>query len=166
MSKLHRYFAPGQSCFITAVTAQRQRILYQHSRLLLRAICRAKRKSRFKLVAWVILPDHIHAIIDCPDADAAKIVQRFKLSFSRLWQEQTRSAGPVWQHRFWDHIIRSPEDLKRHIDYIHLNPAKHGIVDAPTSRSQSSFHSHLRKGHQGGSWGDLLVAGNDDLFGE
>jgi len=78
------------------------------------------------MIAWAILPDHFHVIIDSPDGDTPKIVQRVKLSFSLQWQRLSGRNGPIWQHRYWDHIIRSEEDMKRHVDYIHYNPVKHG----------------------------------------
>ncbi len=37
----------------------------------------------------------------------------------------------VCQRRFWEHLIRDGDDLDRHVDYIHWNPVKHGLVDSP-----------------------------------
>ena len=36
--------------------------------------------------------------------------------------------GYLWQRRFWEHLIRDKEDWRRHVDYIHYNPVKHGLV--------------------------------------
>ena len=40
----------------------------------------------------------------------------------KAWQE-------IQQRRFWEHQIRDEDDLQRHIDYIHYNPVKHGLVN-------------------------------------
>ena len=166
MSKLLRYFTPGQSCFITAVTARRQPVLDQHAELLLRAVRRAARQSRFVLIAWVVLPDHLHAIIDSPDGDISRIVQRVKLSFSLQWRRRSRRNGPIWQPRYWDHIIRSEEDLQRHVDYVHYNPVRHGLTDSPRKWRLSSFRRFLRAGVYNTDWGERQVMVGDDEFGE
>jgi putative transposase len=56
-----------------------------------------------------------------------------------------RRAG-LWQPRFWDHLIRDPDDLARHIDYIHYNPVKHGLVPRPGEWPLSSFHRFVQAG--------------------
>ncbi|MFH1374872.1 MAG: transposase [bacterium] len=166
MSKLLRYFAPGQSCFITAVTARRQPVLDQHAELLLRAVRRAVRQSRFALIAWVVLPDHLHAIIDSPDGDISRIVQRVRLSFSLQWQRRSRRNGPIWQPRYWDHIIRSEKDMKRHVDYVHYNPVRHGLMDSPRKWRLSSFRRFQRAGVYNADWGENQITVGDDEFGE
>jgi len=42
-----------------------------------------------------------------------------------------RREKPVWQRRFWEHMIRDDEDRRLHMDYIHYNPVKHGYVSLP-----------------------------------
>ena len=118
------------------------------------------------MIAWVILPDHFHAVIDNPDGDTAKIVQRVKLSFSLQFQRVSDWNGPIWQHRYWDHIIRSGKDLARHVDYIHYNPVKHGLTDSPGQWRLSSFSRYLRIGHYPGDWGMASIDSGDGLFGE
>jgi len=48
--------------------------------------------------------------------------------------------GPVWQARFWDHVIRDEKDYARHLDYIHINPVKHNYVKKPYDWPYSSIH--------------------------
>ena len=59
----------------------------------------------------------------------------------------------MWQRRFWDHSIRNPEDLERHLDYIHYNPVKHGLVAKPEVWSQSSFLAWKEHGAYPDQWG-------------
>ena len=166
MSKLLRYYEPGQCVFITSVTANRQPLLAQYADILKRAVRNAAKKSRFSIVAWVILPDHFHAIIDCPDGDTPKIVQKVKLAFSVPWRRLSGCCGRVWQSRYWDHIIRTDEDMKRHIEYIHYNPVKHGFVLSPRLWPHSSFHKYLQTGRYDSDWGEKRVTFGDDEFGE
>jgi putative transposase len=62
----------------------------------------------------------------------------------------------IWQRRFWEHTIRDDEDLVRHINYIHFNPVKHGLVTRLADWRWSSYHDYLRNGYYDEEWGDAL----------
>ena len=145
------------------MTAQRRPILVDEIDLLIRAISRARSATDFGLIAWVILPDHFHAVLDCPNGDTPQFMFQVKQSFSLRWRRRTKSSGPVWQRRYWDHVIRSRADLERHIDYIHLNPVKHDYVSRVQDWILSSFHTI-------GAWHGPSVVPDlpavHDLFGE
>jgi len=166
MSKLLRYFEPGQYCFVTSIVASRQRILVPNAELLARALHRAHQRSRFSVVAWVVMPDHFHALLFTPNGDIPGILQRIKQSFSRQHRSLTGIGGHVWQHRYWDHIIRSEEDMRRHIDYIHFNPVKHGLVLSPGEWSLTSFRRYLRLGIYQEDWCEAPKKGVDAEYGE
>lgn len=148
MSKLIRHFLPGQSCFITSVTARRNPLLVRHVTLLAQEVRRAGARSDFNIVAWVVMPDHFHFVLDAPNGDTSLIMQRIKLSFSGQYRSRTDNAGFIWQPQYWDHIIRSQDDMNRHIDYIHYNPVKHGLVDSPIEYRLSSFKGFCRTGQR------------------
>jgi putative transposase len=118
---------------------------------------RAKKLHKFDIVAYCILPDHFHWIIDLHDTngDFSKIMHSVKLNFSRHWRKNNPSSPPrrIWQARFWDHVIRDEKDLSRHIDYIHWNPVKHMIVMQPNAWIASSFQFHLSRGFYDEGWG-------------
>jgi putative transposase len=71
----------------------------------------------------------------------------------------------LWQRRYWEHTIRDERDYERHVDYIHFNPVKHGLVARVRDWPYSSFHRYVREGILPEDWaGDAgEVAGN---FGE
>ena len=52
----------------------------------------------------------------------------------------------LWQRRFWEHTIRDEEDFARHVDYVHFNPVKHGLVGPVCDWPYSSFHRYVRSG--------------------
>jgi putative transposase len=68
----------------------------------------------------------------------------------------------LWQRRFWEHQIRDDADFARHVDYIHWNPVKHGLVAHPWP--YSTFHRFVRNGVYLPDWG--LAAAADMTFGE
>jgi len=66
----------------------------------------------------------------------------------------SRGEGDIWQRRFWEHRIRDHNDWRRHTDYIHYNPVKHGYVSSPRNWQWSSFHSWVEKGIYDPTWGN------------
>jgi putative transposase len=62
----------------------------------------------------------------------------------------------LWQRRFWEHTIRNERDFERHVDYVHFNPAKHGLVSRVLDWPHSSFHLYVRRGVLPADWaGDV-----------
>ena len=67
------------------------------------------------------------------------------------------------RYRFWDHVIRDENDMNSHLDYIHYNPVKHGLVDDPFDWKDSSIHGYHRRGLYERDWG---VSREIDFVGE
>ena len=151
MTNIRRYHLENQAIFITAVCHKRMPNLAseREKNLLLDVMREVKVEMPFRLMAYVILNDHFHCIIR-PEAasDFPRIVQSIKLRFTHRWKRKQVITTPInlWQRRFWDHVIRDANDLHRHLDYIHYNPVKHGLVSDPADYPWSSFHVHQAKG--------------------
>ncbi|WP_425513847.1 REP-associated tyrosine transposase [Ferrigenium kumadai] len=64
----------------------------------------------------------------------------------RSESRQSRGERGVWQRRYWEHLIRDENDFSRHVDYIHINPVKHGLVPRVADWPHSSFHRFVRTG--------------------
>ncbi len=65
------------------------------------------------------------------------------------------SAGPLacnLQRRFWEHTIISEADYKYHVDYAHVNPLKHGLVQQVRDWPFSSFHRDVARGIYSSDW--------------
>lgn len=126
----------------------------------------------FQIDAMVILPDHLHAVWRLPsdDPDFSTRWRKIKHFFSigqpsglkRDSLVRRREKG-VWQRRFWEHVIRDEEDWRRHIDYVHYNPVKHGYVLSPDEWPHSSFDKALRKRWYPEGWGTAVPAVVEDL---
>jgi len=167
MSQLRRYFTKGNTYFITNVTFNRMRILVEHIDLLHQAIAKQQEAVPFDLIAWMVLPDHFHAVIDPINHDLSDLLQRIKLSFSTTFRKRAGwKSGRVWQLRFWDHVIRDQEDMNAHLNYIHYNPVKHGFAKSPFVYPHSSAQQFLKEGFYLPNWGaqdDVVMDGD---FGE
>jgi putative transposase len=113
--------------------------------------------------AIVILPDHLHAIWSLPegDADFATRWRHVKAMFSRALPTRERISESrlrkgerrIWQRRYWEHTLRDERDFSRHVDYIHFNPVKHGLVTRVEDWPYSSFHRMVRLGAYAKDWG-------------
>jgi putative transposase len=98
----------------------------------------------------VVLPDHLHCVIELPidDADFALRWRLIKSHFSKLLPKTEllsatrvrRGERGIWQRRYWEHLIRDEKDFSAHIDYVHLNPLKHGLVKKVSDWPYSTFH--------------------------
>jgi putative transposase len=80
--------------------------------------------------------------------------------------QRKRGESGIWQRRFWEHYIRDEEDLQRHIDYIHYNPVKHGLVNHVNQWPASSFFDYVEQGFYEIDWGQSGLKDNLQVYGE
>jgi len=169
MSQYKRTYIPGGSYFFTLVTHQRNLIINSEENItiLRNAFKKIKITRPFDLQAIVILPDHLHCIIQLPenDIDYSNRWREIKKSVSKQIHPESnaRNERPVWQRRFWEHAIRDEEDWHRHMDYIHYNPVKHGYVKNVKDWPWSSFEKMVEKGFYDINWGTNEPAGISDM---
>jgi len=158
MANYRRLYIPNSTYFFTVVTYGRRPWFADEENIdLLREAFRyTKERHPFELDAIVILPDHLHCIWKMTgDTDFSKRWQMIKTHFSRKInvRKNHRGAKSVWQPRFWEHCIRDEDDYSCHLDYIHYNPAKHGLVAVVKDWPHSSFHRFVEKGLYDEKWG-------------
>ncbi len=158
----------GNTYFFTVVTYQRQPILcLEYSRLLLREVVDQVRNNHpFSIDAWVLLPDHMHCIWRLPKGDRDyslrwALIKKEFTKRAKLWLDipepnlsrMKHRERTVWQRRYWEHMIRDEDDFSAHCDYVHYNPVKHGLVNAPKDWPHSTFHRYVDKGLYSEDWG-------------
>lgn len=176
MSRYRRSHAGGGVFFFTVNLADRQSgLLVDQMDRLRQAHKLARERYPFQTLAYCILPEHLHAIWRLP-ADDANFGLRWsiiKRAFSMGLAPAKRSASKIakrekgiWQRRFWEHEIRDDEDLQRHVDYIHINPVKHGLVQRVVDWPYSSFHRYIEKGVLTADWAGGDSKPDSGVFGE
>jgi putative transposase len=165
MSNLRRYELYGRPVFITCVTYDRKPILGNNAFLLHKAFLKVETEYNIEIIAYVIMSDHFHLLIDLKDKNISFILKSIKQSFSMNYRKLNNISGVrVWQNRFWDHIVRNQNDFNNHMNYIHYNPVKHGVSISPFDFKFSSIHNY--KEYYPKDWGvrkQLIFQGN---FGE
>ena len=176
MPNYRRAWIPGGTYFFTVNLLQRynNNLLVKninHFRQVLRSV---KNRHPFKIHAWVVLPDHMHCVIELPegDIDYATRWRLIKMEFSkaipnterRSEVRMRRGERGIWQRRYWEHAIRDENDYRAHVDYVHINPLKHGLVKAVKDWPYSTFHRMVEKGFYPYDWagGDETVLSYDD----
>lgn len=159
MPYYRRYFIPNALVFITFVTHQRTPHFAspQHLALFWDILKNVQCIHPFHLIAYVILPDHIHWIMRMPEdqPDFSVVMKSIKWNYTASYQKKfsVQPGTRIWQNRYWDHIIRDERDMERHFDYIHWNPVKHGYVQQPECWAQSSYRFWQEKGYYEPGWG-------------
>jgi putative transposase len=164
MSRYRRSLVPGATYFFTLTLANRpDTLLTGQIERLRNAYTKVHQGLPFQTVAICILPDHLHAIWALPpeDKDFSLRWQLIKRNFSSgLKASETRTQSKIgkrekgiWQRRFWEHQIRDDMDLRKHVDYIHFNPVKHGLVERVAQWPHSSFHRYVARGELPSDWG-------------
>lgn len=169
--RYRRAWMPGGSFFFTVVTFRRQRLFTgpQPISQLRAAFHQVMTRHPFRIDGIVVLPDHIHCIWTLPagDGDFSTRWRLIKSSFSRerVSPGHRPSGGrTVWQRRFWEHTLRDERDFRRHLDYIHFNPVKHGLVRRTGDWPYSSFHRWVRDGGYPADWGGDGPDERDELI--
>jgi len=168
MTDYLRYRIDGGIYFFTVNLAERNRtLLIERIDTLREAFRVVKEAHPFKIDAIVILPDHLHTIWTLPDGDHdfSQRWRQVKSAFSREIAKEERVSRNrlrkqergIWQRRFWEHAIRDEEDFRRHVDYIHFNPVKHGYVQKVADWPYSSFHQYVHLGILPVDWAGLGI---------
>ena len=155
----------GGYYFFTLITHDRRGFLVTDlgRRCLRKAWQSVSDKHPFEIIAVCLLPEHLHCVLKLPEGDNDYSLrwQLIKKAFTRNYLseggvEYAQSASRVrkrergvWQRRFWEHQIRDETDLQNHVDYIHYNPVKHGLVGDVEDWPWSTYHRFIRSGFYG-----------------
>jgi putative transposase len=153
MSSYQRPRITAASIFFTVALAKRGDDLLLREVERLRHAVRVTRAERpFVIDAWVVLPDHLHAIWTLPAGDSdfstrwRLIKARFSVELPKGEQSRSlavRSERGIWQRRFWEHHLRDDADRATHMRFCRNDPVRHGLVDDPLLWPYSSFHPQI-----------------------
>lgn len=165
MSNYRRVFIQNSYVFLTVITYHRCPILVKNIELLRKAFKNVRKIYAYKIIACVILPEHLHIIL-YPEKieEYPKIISSIKHYFSANLdikavdltnsKVKKREKG-VWHRRYFEHTIISEDDLNKHINYIHYNPVKHGLVSSVKDWEYSTFHKFADINKYDLHWGSI-----------
>jgi putative transposase len=182
---LHRFYGAGHAHFITTSCYRREPLLgAPESRdLFLTILEDMRRRYRFVVVGYVVMPEHVHLLLSEPERKTlSEVVQALKLGFvrkaffgrpgspapSHVSQKRRDMGHPVldrpvgrfhsgvrfWQSRFYDFNVFTERKRVEKLRYIHRNPVIRGLVTRPEEWKWSSFRDY--------AWGQTGVVRVND----
>ena len=156
---LRHYEGDGRARFVTfGIHKQLPLLTNSHARnAVVSAIMIVRNKYNFKLLGYVIMPEHIHLVLVPQEDDrigrlighikresAVRILDRLIADNSPLLKKLKVIRNGVekhalWQRRCYDHNCRTVESVREKINYCHNNPVRRGLVTDPASWRWSSY---------------------------
>ncbi|WP_374600157.1 transposase [Niveibacterium sp.] len=139
MPDYRRNRVPGGTFFFTVTLLERKATtLVTQIDTLPEAVRAVATRHPFHIDAWVVLPAYMHAVwtLRPGDVDYSGCWRAIKIAFAKNLPKtecisavcSARDERGIWQRRFWEHTIRDERDYAVHLDYVHINPVKHGLV--------------------------------------
>ncbi|HZQ70872.1 MAG TPA: transposase [Terriglobales bacterium] len=153
---LHRFYGGNDLHFITCSCYRRQALLTPRRRdLFLQILEETRRKYRFVVHGYVVMPEHFHLLVTEPEVgDPSVVMKVIKERFSRRLNRRRRRSSlaqrslfeapsePFWQKRFYDFNVWSERKHREKLRYMHRNPVKRGLVERPEEWKWSSFRAY------------------------
>jgi len=121
---------PGRAYLITVVVYQRRPIFtdWRIGRLLVAELKRAQDQQWVKSIAWVVMPDHFHWLVQLENASLERLMQTVKSRSTLTINRALNRTGAFWQTGYHDRAIRDNEELRPYARYIIANPLRAGLV--------------------------------------
>ena len=115
---------------LTAKTYQRRPLFadWRIGRLVVRQLALAHELWLVEPIAWVVMPDHFHWLVELRTGTIADVMRRVKSCAAKAINSELKTNGKIWQPGFHDRAIRREEDLKVIARYIVRNPLRAGLV--------------------------------------
>src|SRR5579872_5050490 len=146
--RLRRFYGQGDRHFITSSCYRRKPLLgTAHARgVFLELLEEVRRRFGFDVIGFVVMPEHVHLLLSEPEkGNPSRVMQVLKQTVARrlLPKAKKRSSSQIelwkngvsldrfWQRRFYDFNIFSEAKRVEKLKYMHRNPVKRGLVDAP-----------------------------------
>ena len=121
---------------------------------------------RCRLLAWVIMPNHVHLLVEMGQTPLSKLIQSWKTLTSKRANALLDRSGTLWQEDYRDRYIRDEAHFRKTVRYIENNPIKAGLVKCPEEwRCSSAWWrvNDARSGEEHGS-ADAHVRENQPMY--
>lgn len=136
-------FRPNACYFVTSKTLHGEPLItYSRKQEVIDALQFACEKRGWSVIAWVVLSNHYHCLLQSPDeaGELSALFHSIHRFTSNKWnREDDRLGRHVW-YRYWDSCIDRERSFWARVNYIHDNPVKHGLVAHPAQYPFSSYH--------------------------
>ena len=143
MSKVHRLRNTDRVFFVSVNLRRRvEPLAGADYPLMIDALEGARRRLGFLLCGYVLMPDHWHALIWTGyPLTLSQVIHDIKKVSARRLHVRRGTAGPLWQHQFWDRFVRHAKEFTDRLTYMHINPVRKGLVPRPEDWPWSSYNN-------------------------
>jgi len=101
--------------------------------------------QRYRLLAWCLMPNHVHVVVEMErGVSLSDVVRSWKSFTARRANAHLQRTGPFWHADYFDRYMRNEEHLTQTIDYVEQNPVKAGLAAEPTDWKWSSAYFRTR----------------------
>lgn len=99
-----------------------------------------RRKYRFKLYGYCLMPNHVHLVLEVRKGfDLGKIMQGLNQTYTIWFNEKYKKVGHLWQGRYKSMVIQKNKYMLACIEYVELNPIRANISNSPFEYCWSSW---------------------------
>lgn len=125
-----RFSESGRIYMLTTVVENRKPAFFDFrlGRLVVDQFRSAQDAGTVRSLAWVVMPDHFHWLIELRDLPISDLMCRVKARSSNAYKRKTGCSQPLWQKGYHDRALRRDEDLQQAARYIVANPLRAGLV--------------------------------------
>jgi REP element-mobilizing transposase RayT len=96
--------------------------------------------ERYRLLAWVVMPNHVHALIEIQQNPLSEILHGWKSYTGKAANRRLNRSGDFWQDEYFDRFIRDEEHFRKALHYIENNPVQAGLVKSAEEWIFGSAH--------------------------
>lgn len=156
-------FSPYQ--FVTLRTFERAPRLARDDlkKTLLGCIGDTKKRFRLTIAAYVVLDDHVHLLFGLPaEHESSAVMNDMRAGFMRAWRKpqpllerDMPNDTPFWAHGIEYRAVFSSDELRAHLDFIHYDPVRHGLVTRAADYRWSSLPARIAQGHYPDNWAEI-----------
>jgi len=114
--------------------------------ILVAELDRARSKHGFKIIGYVLMPDHVHLVLLPPGGMKLGLVigeiksRSAKEYFAASNIAPSGATRVFWQKRCFDYNCRTVERVREKVRYCHNNPVTRGLVKCPADWEWSSYN--------------------------
>ena len=125
-----RVSQPKRIYFITIVADGRRPWFEQHgtARTVSRLLHRDKTQYDAENLCWVVMPDHVHFLLQLGTTPLEKVINQWKSKSARVLNREIDRNGQFWESGYYDHALRKEENIKDIARYIIGNPLRSGLA--------------------------------------
>jgi putative transposase len=132
--RLDRNEYVGRRIYFITICSENRFAIFQNpdrASVVIESLKRVSRSADILVHAFCVMPDHVHVLVEGKSAtsDVVKFIAQWKQSTGYLFRHELPRR--FWQRRFYDHVLRRPEDSDAVAWYIWMNPVRKGMVAEP-----------------------------------